>query len=160
MYTADEYRAEAERARIDAKAPLTSDNFVTRNAARIMASRYSICAQVIDNGMRDDANALFLHGEFASADEREGQFGTYWVLTDDAAEAFGKRFFTPSKAKDNLDRDRAKGFTYGTINAPATIDERTQLTHPDQRAIRTGDYRTVRIDDYAGRSSILAEVAA
>lgn len=160
MYTADEYRAEAERARIDALAPSTRDNFVTQQAARIMAGRYSICAKVLDDGMRDNANALFLHGEFASADQRDGQFGSYWVLTDDAAAAFGKRFFTPSKAKDDLDRNRAKGFTFGTINAPALIDERTQMVTPDLRAIRQGDYRVVSIDDYAGRSSILSEVAA
>lgn len=54
--------------------------------------------------------------------EKEGQYGDYWVLDDEATAAFGKRFFSESRAKNwarKRDANARKGFAIAAAMMPA-----------------------------------------
>lgn len=147
LRTAAEYRAlaaehDAERARSIRDSD--TDGFLSQWALGRLASQYLYAASVAEAGGVIETFALFLNGEIASTRQKSGDYGFYWVLNDAAAEAFGKRFFTPSGARDGIERDRARGFTYGPIRVPA-IEVRGEVRE-DYRAIEEGRIEVVATD--------------
>lgn len=148
LRTADEYRAAAASAR---KAEAESwersdtDGFLSQWASSQMARRYDHLASVAENGGRMQHLTLFLNGELASTNQKSGDYGLYWVLNDGAAEKFGKRFFNSSKAKNGVARDKARGFTYGYIEAPAYEDKGSNA-QIDWNAVSDGDFTIVATD--------------
>lgn len=153
--TPAELRAEAtahEREAADSFARSDTDGFLSQWASRVNASEARMKADLLEAGGVHDDVALFLNGELASTHQGFGQYGEYWVLNDAAAEAFGKRFYSPSKARDAIARDRRRGFTYGTIVVKAHVEVRGSgnglagaLTvrpgvYSDVEALRSGDF--------------------
>jgi hypothetical protein len=158
--TAAEYREMAAESRqrsldlnFDADGFFSEGAHLSIAAARTMASRYEAAALFVEEGERLPMTALFnLDGTVASTHQGHGQYGEYWVLNDEAAERFGKRFFSPSQAHKNLAADRKRGFTYGTIMVPGYLDKGTQ-TQPDIARLRAGEFEVVNADDNEGRVS-------
>lgn len=149
LRTGDEYRAAAASARkaeADSWERSDTDGFLSQWANRQMAASYDHLASVADNGGVMNTLALFLDGELASTDQRDGAYGLYWVLNDAAAEKFGKRFFNGSKAKNATARDKARGFTYGYISAPAYEHPRTGRATIDWDAVKAGTFTIVATD--------------
>lgn len=108
-----------------------------------------------------ETRVLFnLDGTVASTHEGEGQYGPYWVLNDEAAARFGKRFVSMSKAHKDATRrknNRAKGFTVGVVrvkghaNTWAPKSARglggclsvSVVDLPDLDALKAGDFEVV-----------------
>lgn len=133
-----------------------TDGFVSQWADGISAQRKRAEADLIENGGMADFPALFhLDGTVASTHSAYGQWGQYWVLNDAAAERYGKRFYSPSKAMDEKRRDAndaKKGFHVGTIRCAARADIVANGTGlagaatarvavlPNVAALRAGEY--------------------
>ena len=104
--TAQDLRDRAARARqasAESWERSDTDGFLSQWASDTMARRYSDAADVAEAGWKINVLALFYNGEIASTDQRDGQYGFYWILNDATAEAFGKRFYNPSKAKRSVE---------------------------------------------------------
>lgn len=120
--TADELRTQAadqDRAAAESFERCDTDGFLSQWASGLSASLLRAKAELAEQDGLIDINALFtLDGQVASTHHGWGRYGEYWVLTDAAADQFGKRFFSPSKAKDPARAaatNRSKGFTVGSI---------------------------------------------
>lgn len=101
-----------------------TDGFLSQWASRLSAQKHRAQAALIDDGGTIETLAVFtLDGQIASAHQGFGQYGEYWVLNDAAAEVYGKRFFSPSKARPGVAyrNDRAKGFVFGFIRVAAYV---------------------------------------
>lgn len=149
LRTAAEYRtaaAAARKAEADSWDRSDTDGFLSQWASKEMARRYDHLAAVAEDGGQMNTLALFLNGELASTDQRNGTYGLYWILNDKAAAAFGKRFFNGSRAKNATERDRAKGFTYGTIRANAFEHPRTGMATLDYDAVKNGEFEVIATD--------------
>lgn len=149
LRTAAEYRsaaASARKAEAESWERSDTDGFLSQWGNREMAKRYDHLASIAENGGMMQTLALFLDGEFASADQRSGQFGLYWILNDAAAEKHGKRFFNPSKAKNATERDKARGFTFGYVSVAAYESTRTGGAEIDTDAIKRGEFTVVATD--------------
>lgn len=147
--TAEEFRALAKQATEERAASWErsdSDGFLSQWASGVMANRYLDAAQVADDGWKVNRLALFFNGKLASNDQRDGQYGFYWILNDEAAEAYGKRFYSPSKAKRGVRADRLRGFTYGTIRVDAFWSSRKGQIFEDFTAIKEGRFEIIATD--------------
>lgn len=152
-----------------------TDGFLSQWASGITGQLNSLKADLARNFGLIEIDALFnLDGTVASTHNADGQYGEYWVLNDDAAERFGKRFFSPSKANSAAKRsaaDRKKGFTIGTVRvagyaktwAPAGargLGGCTQVsvrTFPVVDELRVGNYEVLSTDDTDARIEREAE---
>lgn len=124
--TADEYRAEAaahRAAEAESFARCDTDGFISQYVHTLNAREASVKARLAEQGGMEDFGALFhLDGTIASTHQADGEYGSYWVLNDEATARFGKRFVSLSRAKNGQRRyeaNRAKGFTIGTIRVEA-----------------------------------------
>ena len=88
------------------------------NTQRINTLRGMI--ELAEQDWKTDVQVLVFNGKVASGEPRQGQYGLYYVLSDEAAAAYGKRFFNPSNARNARERDSAKGFTYEDVKVPVT----------------------------------------
>lgn len=167
--SADEHRAEAARAAADEHESFErsdTDGFVSQWASNRMASFHRMSADLAERDGKAEHQALFnLDGTIASTHRAEGQYGSYWVLNDDAAERVGKRFITTSKANKGqrrYDANRAKGFTIGTVlvdsytdmvgngrGLGAALTVRT-VVKPSVEALRKGDFQILTTDRGVG----------
>lgn len=97
-----------------------TDGFLSQWASGITASKHRAEADLADNDGLIECLALFdTEGNVVSTHQGFGQYGEYWVLNDEAAEKYGKRFFSPSEAQKPgvaYARDRAKGFVFGYVS--------------------------------------------
>ncbi|QIG57819.1 hypothetical protein SEA_PAULODIABOLI_85 [Microbacterium phage PauloDiaboli] len=91
------------------------------NTQRINTLRGMI--ELAEQDWKTDVQVLVFDGKVASGEPRKGQYGLYYVLSDEAAAAYGKRFFNPSNARNARERDAAKGFTYQDVKVPVTPTE-------------------------------------
>jgi hypothetical protein len=123
-----------------------SDGFLSQWANDKVALDYDYAASVAANGGKLEDLALFFNGQLASHKQLNGQWGIYWVLNDEAAEAYGKRFFSGSNAKNSVQRDRAKGFTYGTVSIVALFSQRTGDVFPHPEALAAGQFEILSTD--------------
>lgn len=124
----DALRDEADRldqAAADSFDRCDTDGFLSQWAHTIGARKLRAEADLIDAGGKIETRALFnLDGTVASTHYGYGQYGPYWVLNDEAAARYGKRFFSPSKARTFAKRrenNRKKGFTIGTIRVAGRV---------------------------------------
>lgn len=136
-----------------------TDGFLSQWADGISAQRKRAEADLMEAGGTAEFTALFhLDGTVASTHSAYGQWGQYWVLNDAAAERYGKRFYSPSKAMDEKRRDAndaKKGFHVGTIRCSARVDIVANGTGlagaasarvavlPNVTALRAGEYVVV-----------------
>ena len=151
-----------EKARGNRKAAAESwersdtDGFMSQWASGVMADEYETCAVLAEDGGLTTTRALFFAGtdKVASTHQGEGQWGTYWVLNDEAAAAHGKRFLSESKASTG-EKQRAamvkKGFTIGRVRVKGYVALRGKYTvsagiFPDVDALRAGEYEVVETD--------------
>lgn len=111
----EEARTEAERLRND------KDSFLSARANTNRIHTLESMIELADEDWKTEARVLVFDGKVASGEPRQGQYGMYYVLSDEAAAAYGKRFFNPSQARDAEKRDAAKGFTYEDVKVPVTI---------------------------------------
>jgi hypothetical protein len=152
--------AQAEQEAIDSFVRSDTDGALSQWASRITAERYRLEATLLENDGYTEAPALFYNGVLASTHQGHGQYGAYWVLNDETEAAFGKRFFSPSNARNWLDRDRAKGFTYGTIRVKGLTDVAGDLAtarafiRPNYEALKAGEFTIIGTDNYAGYTNI------
>lgn len=123
MSTPAELRAEAQRAdqaAADSFERSDTDGFLSQWASSITARKLRAQAELAEAGGLTETSALFnLDGTVASTHQGEGQWGPYWVLNDAAAERYGKRFYSPSRARSMATRranNRRKGFTVGRVS--------------------------------------------
>jgi hypothetical protein len=158
--TGDEWRAEAARCRkqsAESWERSDTDGFMSQWASDSIARECDAKARVADEGGTCEAWALFyLDGTVASLDERDGQYGPYWILNDRAAALFGKRFFNGSRANKSATRranNRKKGFTLGRVRIAAHVTlagsgyALSVSVRPDRDAIRNGEYTVISVDD-------------
>ena len=165
--SAQEYRDEAAAMRqrsADSFERCDSDGFVSQWADNVLASEAMAKAALAEKGGVIDAPALFLaDGTLASTHYRtDGQYGPYWVLNNRAAEAYGKRFFSPSRAQKAATRRKnnaAKGFTVGTIRVAGHVTlagggtglagamSVRPITRPDIDALKAGRFDIIATDD-------------
>lgn len=148
LRTAEEYRAAAassRKAEAESWERSDTDGYLSQWASSQMAHRYDRLAKIAEDGGKINVLALFLNGTVASLDQRDGQYGFYWILNDAAEAEFGKRFFNPSKAKNATDRDKARGFTYGYVRVDA-FEDRNSNAQPDFAALKEGRYEIVATD--------------
>lgn len=100
-----------------------TDGFVSQWASGIMGDLARVKARLVEQGGESEFHALFdLDGNVISTHEGYGQYGRYYVLTDEAEARFGRRFISPSgaqKIETRRKNNRAKGVTEGTIRARA-----------------------------------------
>jgi hypothetical protein len=149
LQSADEYRemvANCARSAAESWERSDNDGFLSQHANAEMGNRYHYAQTVAENGGKVEDLTLFLNGKIASHKQLSGQWGIYWVLNDEAAASHGKRFFTGSKARDSVKRDRAKGFTYGAVEVVALISRSSGHVFPHPEAIAAGQFVTVKTD--------------
>lgn len=100
-----------------------TDGFLSQWASDTTAREYQSKARwARECGYTNMTVLLNLDGTIASTMHREGQYGMYWVLNDDAAARFGKRFLNLSQASTYARKRAAnarKGFRLGTARVPA-----------------------------------------
>jgi hypothetical protein len=163
--TPQDLRDKANEARLSARESFErcgDDGFVTQKASEISADRYELEAELLENGGLMDTVALFLDGELASTHLGFGQYGSYWVLNDAAAEKYGKRFFSGSRATNFVERDRAKGFTWGTIRVRGYVTIKGSgkgfsglyscraVTLPIVEDLKSNNFEIIETDGYYG----------
>lgn len=126
--TAAEYREMAARSRkasADSWERSDTDGYLTQWACDSVAREYDVLADLVENGGKVEAQALFfLDGTLASADRRHNDYGYYWLLNDEAAERFGKRFVSESNARKASTREKnyaKKGFAIGTVKGDGVV---------------------------------------
>jgi len=135
-----------------------TDGFMSQWASGLMASEYELKAQLAEAGGLTTTRALFFAGtdKVASTHFAQGQWGGYWVLNDEAAAQFGKRFLNESKASTG-EKQRAamvkKGFTVGRVRVKgyvamygANAVSVRAGTFPDIDALKAGEYEVVETD--------------
>lgn len=123
--TPEEYRAEAAKHRQEERDSFErcdTDGFVSQWASGMTAKKYDALARLAENDGYMETMALFYNGQFVSAHQGFSQYGEWWRLTPEGESQYGKAFYSPSKAKNGIARDRAKGFTYGTIRVRGYVD--------------------------------------
>lgn len=131
-----------------------TDGFLSQNASEVMARVYEAQANIADNGGMIEIQALFnLDGTVASTHNAQGQWGWYWVLNDEAAARFGKRFFSESnamKAKTRNANNAKKGFSIGTIKVKGYADVSSNgmgaSVLPVVECLKNGEYEIVSAD--------------
>lgn len=103
-----------------------TDGFMSQWASDSVAREYDMLADLVEDGGMIETRALFtLDGQLASTDQREGQFGPYWLLNDAATAVYGKRFFSESNAGTAAKRaanNAKKGFAFGTIRVRGQVE--------------------------------------
>lgn len=131
-----------------------TDGFLSQNASEVMARVYEAQANLADNGGMMEMVALFnLDGTIASTHNAQGQWGWYWVLNDEAAARFGKRFYnesSASKGKTRRANNAKKGFSMGTIKVKGYADVSANgmgaVVLPVVECLKNGDYEIVSAD--------------
>lgn len=102
-----------------------TDGFLSQWAAGQMASIYMLAAQVAEKEGTWEFDAVFdIDGNLQLAEEREGEWGSYWLVRKDDGSTV---LFSPSKAKKPETRqanDAKKGFQMGTVRMLAGVDTR------------------------------------
>lgn len=121
--TADMRRTAQEKA--DSFERCDTDGFLSQWASGVTSHADELAAQLArDHGLALFPVLLNLDGTIASVHRGHGQWGTWWRLTDDAAERFGKRFVNEPNCKTNA-RDIAslekRGFRIGTMRARGRV---------------------------------------
>lgn len=155
--TAEELRNMAqESSRRSAESWERSDNdgFRSQAASDTMAAVYRLQADIVDNGGTIEVCALFLlDGRIASTHQADGQYGTYWVLNDEAAAVLDKRFITDSNASKATTRQKnnaKKGIALGMIKvagyAKVAGNGIGAYAQVDVEALKNGDYEIITTD--------------
>lgn len=159
--TAEQWREEArasEQRRADSWERSDTDGFMSQWASGLMAQEYELKAKLAEAGGVTETTAIFdaETGEVASTHWGEGQWGGYWVLNDDAAAKYGKRFLNESKAATPQKRHAAllkKGFTTGLVRVEAYVAMKganvtsvRPMTLASVDALKAGRYEVVTTD--------------
>ena len=117
--------AAADQAAADSFERSDTDGFLSQWASGMTARELRAKADLVEAGGTVETSALFnLDGTIASTHYGHGQYGPFWVLNDDAAARYGRRFFNPSQArKPATERanNRRKGFTVGAVRVRGTV---------------------------------------
>ena len=149
-----EAAAKADQEAIDSFTRCDTDGFLSQAASRIHAEHLRAQANLLENDGKVEAPALFLDGFLASTHQGYGQYGEYWVLNDYAECVVGKRFFNPSTAKNRIERDRAKGFTYGTILVDGVVEvvgdivSARAITRANYEELKNGNFEIIANDGF------------
>ena len=157
--TPEEWRAKARgnhKEAADSFERCDTDGFMSQWASGVMADEYETCAVLAEDGGLTTTRALFFAGtdKVASTHFAQGQWGGYWVLNDEATEAYGKRFLNESKASTG-EKQRAamvkKGFTVGRVQVKGYVALRGKYTvsagiFPEVDALRAGEFEVVETD--------------
>lgn len=127
--TAERYREMAKECRkrsAESWERSDTDGFLSQWASDVMANEYDMLADLVDDGGMIETRALFtLDGVIASVDQRDGQFGPYWLLNDGATYFYGKRFFSESQAGTAARRaanNAKKGFVFGIVRVRGQVE--------------------------------------
>ena len=145
-----ESRASAERSR-ESFERCDTDGFLSQWASDVTAQLNRQRAAWARNFGMDTVAALFdLNGAVISTHQGDGQWGPYWVLTDEAAARFGRRFVNTSKARKDATRvanNAKKGFSVGRVQVRGTVQTRGEsvigvrpVFCPDIDALRAGEF--------------------
>jgi hypothetical protein len=120
--TAAEWReasAANYRAREESWDRSDTDGFLSQWASGLTGRLNEAKAELAENDGTTETRALFnLDGTIASVHNGWGKYGEWWLLNDEAAARFGKKFFSPSKAntaEKRYNADKKRGFTTGTV---------------------------------------------
>lgn len=102
-----------------------TDGFLSQWASSITGQEHNAWADLLDNGGTVEVRALFLtDGRIASTHEKEGDYGYYWILNDEAAKVVGKRFLSDSNARKAQTRranNAKKGVAVGYIRVKGYV---------------------------------------
>lgn len=165
--TAEDHRAAAkgsQKAAQESWDRSDTDGFLSQWASGLTAQEHLAWADLLDNGGKTRMRVLMnLDGTVASTHLHYGQYGPSWVLNDDAAARFGKRFVNESEAASAARRRAAmakKGFTFGTILVDGYVTVQGSgkglsgaascrvVTLADLDKVKAGDYQIVVKDNY------------
>ena len=163
--TAQDHReaaARAENDRTESFDRCDTDGFLSQWAYGITAQKHRAEANLIEAGGVIDAQVLFdVEGNISSTHQAFGQYGEFWVLYDEAAEKFCKRFYSPSKAYrpgGAYRNDRAKGFVFGYVEVAgyvsvvssgtglASFASTRVVVSPSVEAMKAHDFKVVSTD--------------
>lgn len=116
--------AESDRRAAESFDRCDTDGFVSQWANGITSRQLRLQADILEAGGVAEFPALFdLDGNLVAAKLVDGRYGQSWcLLATDDADSFAIGWFSPSHARKGerrLRTDRAKGFTEGTVKAPA-----------------------------------------
>lgn len=153
--TLREWAAQSRQRAYESFERCDTDGFRSQDASETMARVYEAQAEIVENDGKITMVALFnLDGTVASTHSRQGQWGWYWVLNDEATARYGKRFYTESKATKGATRRKnnaAKGFTVGQILVRGYADVastgRGAVTLPVVDDLKSGTYTIVDPDN-------------
>ena len=139
--TAEQWREEARRCRqesYDSFERCDTDGFLSQWANDTMASRYSYCADVAENGGVLAQPALFKDGELvAEARNVKGRFGYTWVFDDENGNPVWLNESKAQKAEKRRQTfmQKHEGFTVGWAVFEARYDSRTGEVYADRRSL-------------------------
>jgi len=159
--TPDQWRAAAEQSYRNADESFErsdTDGFLSQWASGCLAAEYLASARLAEQDGLIEVQALFnLDGTIASTHcgYNEQYRRDYWVLNDDAAARYGRRFYNPSGAKKAATRnanDRKKGFTVGKIRVAGYVTLAGEVTvhavtRPVVDDLRSGAYDIIAAED-------------
>lgn len=146
-----------------------TDGFLSQWASGLNAQEHLAWADLLDNGGKTRMRVLMnLDGTVASTHLHYGQYGASWVLNDEAAARFGKRFLNESEAASAARRRATmakKGFTFGTIEVDGYVTTSGSgtglsgaasvrvVTVADLDKVKAGDYKIIIADNYDDEST-------
>lgn len=109
--------AKMEQEREESFARCDTDGFLSQWGLGLSANKLRLKATILENGGRANFQGLYHGTTRVPAKLVEGQFGLVWLLRDDAAEQFGRRFI-PHNYNSRVQREL--GLSERTESAPAT----------------------------------------
>lgn len=93
--TPEQHDAEAQRLRAEAAASFErcdTDGFLSQWATGISAQEHALAAEILRNGGQYEYWGLYQGDRRLAAKMIDGQFGPVWLLREDEAATFGRKF--------------------------------------------------------------------
>ena len=103
---AEKHRAkarESDKRREESFARSDTDGFASQAASGLMAGKESLAAEIVEDGDRALFVGLYEGNVRVSAKLIDAAYGRCWLLTDDEAERFGRRFM-PHNARSRIQK--------------------------------------------------------
>lgn len=147
--TADEYRAEARdwnEKRIESIDRCDTDGFLSQAAYSTLAHRALNNAAIVEAGWMRSEACFDLDGKLIATwdDMRDGDYGRYFIIRDDADVARVGRFISPSNARNEARRianNAKKGVRVEWVRCYSLrLDQKRGVIEADYDAIRRGEF--------------------
>ncbi len=146
-------RAEAQAARTEAQASFDrcdTDGFLSQWASGLTAQLKNAQANILEAGGTHCFWGLYFQGQRVAAKQIEGQFGVVWILRDDEAAKFGRKFIPVSYGKSRVQKK------LGLVELEETAPARADIKGRGYGLSGTAWVAVLRTGDEWGLDSILS----